>query len=324
MKLKVTVYTNRDYLGKLEVISEGQIIKTFNVSAKTDPDLGIPNPPAGCYTFIESRPADSQALGTYGDQMLFFERDPGQSYVKPNLKNNFVLALYSGGWWGDGSSVTDGGLRVSNEAMTYLVSHYSSVSGENLELEIVEEKAGLWKRLFGNKVNKMRVPNIRPYNKSRFAGIFGDYYYDDDNIPYWLMMHYMWGEEAGYDNPDEEGYVGPSTPDFSSEPEPVEEEVTLGSYMQEPVHTIEPDVIPEPEPQGPPLIVDPYTTPISEPTPSDDMWNHSNLGDQPEPSHSGFTHVDLGGGTFSADNGWTSHELGSDTSTNDDANGVGY
>lgn len=351
MKLRVTVYENREYVGKLEVIMGDKVVKKFDVSAKSDPNGGLPNPPVGNYFLLEAKDVPSEASAAYGDWMLFFERDPGQAYVKPNCKGKFVLSLHGGCGEHGGLSVTDGGLKVQDSVIAYLTQLLSPITNkDSVELEIVEKKVGIWKRLFGSKLSKRRIPLIRPY-KGRVTGIYGDYYYDNDDFPYWLMMYYLWDEDYyGDDTVVDGGYVDQNvvdTPDFS-EPDPVDTAVTVDAYFQEPVHQVEPDVIPEPEP---PVMVDPYA---GEQTQEQGDWQHSNLGEDDRPAvsgyvsivaeepatqqvfehndlgseesapvSSGFTHSDLGEDTNTG-GGFTSSDLGDNDTTYESTNGVGY
>ena len=338
MELKATVYKNRDYCGILEVWNEGKVVKKFNISAKSDPELGIPNPPVGQYRIIDVQDVSEQGLdvvAAYGESIIFFDR-VGGSHVRPNFKNEFIMSIH-GGLVDTESNIppTDGGLRLRNSDMAELLRLVTS--RDIVNLQIVEKSIGLITWFTRPKIGKYKARRIRPHHGRR-QGLYGGYYYDDDDFPYWLMLYYMWDEgeplDSGVDQFDDVPVTEESGPDFSNIDPPFDPDPP---YEPAPV---------EPEPE-PPLIVEPFVPVVDDPpSVSAGAWTHSDLGEESSPPadegiftsvvigseeaspSGGFSHVDLGSSDTPASDAesssnWSHTDLG-ETSVSDDANGTGY
>jgi hypothetical protein len=299
MELRVTVYKNRDYLGKLSLINNfGKTLGEFEVSAKSDPDFGVLDPPTGHYRLLTIKSTsgeNSGVISAYGDSVIYFERISGNP-VRSNCEGKFILAIY-GSAFNDALLPTDGGIRLRNSDLRALV---DTIKDQNTTLSITEENNGFLGWLTHSRVSKGKAPYLRlSYHGNRRMR---ECYRDDDDTLFWIMMYMLWNDDdSGIDDPgvtDIDGGVDDGPTDDS------------GPIVSDPIEDVAPLDVIEP---GPPLIVDPFVseTPVTPSVSEPSIWDRVEMGND-KPTESVFTHVDMG--SESSTNSWTHEE----------ANGTGY
>lgn len=95
LKLEMTVYNDRNYLGKLVASHKGETFKSINVVAKSDPALKIANPPTGMFKLINMLYVPQNIRGTYGSAMMFFEAVDGEASRLQKKSERKIYLSYS-------------------------------------------------------------------------------------------------------------------------------------------------------------------------------------------------------------------------------------
>ena len=252
MELQATVYTDRDYLGKLSVIEFGKTLKEFEISAKADPDMGVPDPSEGYYRLLSINDISdekSPVIQSYGDYVIYFERRlGGNTGVISNCDGKFILAIHGGlDVDDDALGSTDGGIRLKNNDLLDLV---NLIGDKKVTLLINEESAGAFGWLTKHKVSKIKPVRIHPnYWNDRVR----KQYDDDSDLPYWLMLYYLFfmdqgdvgdiGDDVGIDDGDDSGVIDDDDDDAPIIIDPFDDSTS----PTPPVDT-EPDPVPVPTP----------------------------------------------------------------------------
>jgi hypothetical protein len=317
MNLRAVVYTNRDFTGKLIVEDRysDRKLAEYEISAKSDPRLGIPNPPPGSYVLVKEadygdyveQPASVEAV--YGDYILFFKRIYGDR-VNPNFGEDFIISLHAGNKYVP-LTETDGGIMLKTDDLSKLSQLLDGVGEVTLTIE--ENPVGWFAHWTKNKVSDFRTYRVRPAKGKQPRGFYGDYYYDNDgdNFPYWLMLYFLLtNEDTGIDGSDfGDGDGGIDDFDGGDDGEVYEE----------------PPVIADVEPQPP--VMEWEQSPVPE-RPS--LWESVDLGDAPvtkasEPVDNTWRHEDLGSSPSFSDS--KIHEdvpVSASVWTHEESNGTGY
>lgn len=204
-QFNVTVYPDRNYLGKLTVNIGGYIHK-FPVSAKTVENLRAPNPPIGIYQLVKTviiRPEDDQVFNSFGPAIIFFEATDGPArHAAPNTEGKFVLALHGGETDNSGNLFpTEGGLRLSNAHLEKIVNEL--MGQRRAKLYLSEERTGIWRRLTGAKTSTRRAPRV-----SHFRISDPDYSYFHDKGLLGKTLFWLWVYDS-FVAPDKSGDTAP-------------------------------------------------------------------------------------------------------------------
>jgi hypothetical protein len=193
MELQATIYSNRDYLGKLRVVDRGNTLQEFDISAKVDPDTGLSDAPAGVYRLVEIKYLVDELQEVkflYGETILYFERVGGQGTVRSNCDGKFILALHGGRKdLGNNLLTTDGGVRIGNDDLSDLI---RLIGERDVNLTVEEGRIGLLGRFTASKVSANRLPKLRSIHWNRRIR---EDYSEDDGFPYWLLL-YMWMDDS--------------------------------------------------------------------------------------------------------------------------------
>lgn len=162
INLEVTVYQNRDYLGKFVLKKDNKEYK-FNISAKTDPELKMPDPPTGTFQMIRivENPKDNkEAYAAYGPYLIFFEAQSGDAINQEKDSNGkFILSLH-GGYTDvyDQLIPTEQSLRLTNENIETLI---GLIKDEDpVMLTVIEEEIGIVNRLRLSKISTQAAPKM--------------------------------------------------------------------------------------------------------------------------------------------------------------------
>jgi hypothetical protein len=309
MELQAIVYSNRDYLGKLSVINHGRTAQEFEISAKSDPGLGIADPPAGRYKLLDVKDVTEEhreVVAAYGESVIYFERMGGFP-VASNCEGKFILAIY-GGSDGDDLLPTDGGIRLSNDDLATLI---DLIGDAKVSLSISEESVGLLGRFTHRKVSKRSPRKLRlSYHGNRRMR---ECYSDDDDLLFWIMMYMLWSDggdlgdiDGGIDDGDagdfDDGPIDDGGPvdDDVPPPDAVEPEPPLeGGYV--PSAPAEETPVEAPvsaswiDPPKDPVIADPFKEDVAASAPS---WEPAPTAPEPEPpAYSSPSTYESAGGT---------------------------
>ncbi len=209
MKLKILVFDNRRYVGKLSFTSKNGAQYEYKVCAQASPEIdGAVNPPVGNYAFIKTVENAAELIEGYGTHILFFQAVGGDASRTSNYKGGkFVLALHGGDTDGEDRLLpTEGGIRLRNEdleELLWVIEYEKNIQPGNLQLEIVSREDGIMEKLTQRKVSKQR-PSVfaRPSNFQTSGSSSSDSFFDSPLFWLWYFdqsndNHNSFNNESG-------------------------------------------------------------------------------------------------------------------------------
>jgi len=161
-RIHVTVYTDRNHVGKLTVVVEDEEIAAYEVAAQADNNA---HPGIGYYEIINnaSVPADNaDAISAYGPGIIYL-------ILKGSADQADVIIIHGGDTDEDGRLLPteERGLRLSNENLTSLLMNIVKYGIKELELE--EKPLGFFKHFTTRRVSQRQPRYIDPSTYNSYS-----------------------------------------------------------------------------------------------------------------------------------------------------------
>ena len=193
-KIHVIVYDDRNHVGKLSVLVNGEEHSSYEVAAQAANQV---HPPVGNYKILNAAnvPSDHKgAIAAFGSKIIYLIK-------KGSNNQNNVIVIHGGKLDADGRlfPTEERGLRVSNESLYKLLTEIRSLNIDELEIE--EKHFGFLKHFTTSRVSTMQPSRVRPtynnYNTSYSGGSI------TDDPFFW-----MWLYDENFASSQQDGFAG--------------------------------------------------------------------------------------------------------------------
>jgi len=191
-KIHVTVYTDRNHVGKLTVIANDEDIESYEVAAQSGNDA---HPGIGYYELMKTVdvPLDNaDALSAYGGKIVYFIQEGSTNQAD-------VIVIHGGDTDEDGHLFVteERGLRLSNENLVRLLLHIKNYGITTLELE--EKPLGFFKHFTTRRVSQLRPRYVdsNSYNSYTSTSM-------DDSPFFWMWLY----DQNNYTYDQQHGFAG--------------------------------------------------------------------------------------------------------------------
>lgn len=188
--LKVTVYSDRNHVGKISVMDGDDEVQSFEVAAAAHDALeNISHPQIGDYKLLNTVdvPGDqTEAQNAYGSRIMYFIKNGSKA-------KEDVLIVHGGELGEDGRLVaTEGGLRLSNEDFEALA---ELVQSEGItQLSIEEKEMGFFKHFTTSRVSSTPPRSVSSSyfnNSNRQQGQSSSSFTDSPFFWMWLYDDFL-------------------------------------------------------------------------------------------------------------------------------------